>query len=61
MVGVSNRIVAGMMIHTTRAAVEDCASSRFSHLGPECASESGLDLSPYGVVGRYRLTLSNPR
>ena len=47
--GVSNRVVAGVLVHTTRASTERCASSRFAQLGPECASESGLDLSPYGI------------
>jgi hypothetical protein len=47
--GVSNRVVAGVLVHTTRAATQRCASSRFAHLGPECASEAGVDLRPYGV------------
>jgi len=37
--GVNNRIVAGVLVHTTRANMERCVSSRFKHLGPECASE----------------------
>ena len=49
MLGVNNRVVAGILLHTTRADVESCGTTRFSHLGPSCTSETNLDVAPYGV------------
>eukprot|EP00898_Chlorokybus_atmophyticus_P004262 jgi/Chlat1/4837/Chrsp31S04872 len=50
-IGVTNRVIAGMLIHQTRWAIGNCSNERFSQLLPRdgvCTAKT-LSLEPYGV------------
>jgi hypothetical protein len=47
LVGLTNRVVGGMLIHTTRMSYDKCEDSRFAKILNNCAS--GVSTVPYGV------------
>jgi hypothetical protein len=47
LVGLTNRVVAGILVHTTRMSYDDCDGSRFSKIESNCAS--GISTASYGV------------
>ncbi|WIA39913.1 hypothetical protein OEZ86_013355 [Tetradesmus obliquus] len=51
--GMNNRVLAGLMLHTWRSQDEQCAHSRFSQIQSTCAGQQ--DISPYGVDSVFKL------
>lgn len=47
LIGLTNRVIAGILIHTTRMSYDDCDGSRFSKIERNCAS--GISTTSYGV------------
>ena len=47
LIGLTNRVVGGMLIHTTRMSYDKCEDSRFAKIENNCAS--GISTEPYGV------------
>lgn len=47
LIGLTNRVIAGMLIHTTRMSYDKCDGSRFEKIESNCAS--GISTSSYGV------------
>lgn len=47
LIGLTNRIIGGILIHTTRMSYDDCDGSRFSKIESNCAS--GISKRAYGV------------
>mmetsp|Transcript_10216 Transcript_10216/g.33452 ORF Transcript_10216/g.33452 Transcript_10216/m.33452 type:complete len:1592 (+) Transcript_10216:74-4849(+) len=59
-VGLTNRVIAGMMLHTTRYDTQNCTSSRFDNIQAECTA--GVDTTSFGVDPVFKLgtDLYNP-
>jgi Polycystin cation channel len=47
LIGLTNRVIAGMLIHTTRMSSDACQGSRFAKIESSCAS--GTSVRAYGV------------
>lgn len=47
LIGLTNRVIAGLLIHTTRMSSDSCEGSRFAKIESSCAS--GTSLQAYGV------------
>ena len=60
MVGLTNRVVAGMMLHSTRKSSKDCGDKRFDKITEEC--RGAYEKTPYGIdpVFRASSTLYDP-
>jgi hypothetical protein len=59
-IGLTNRVIAGMLVHTWRTRQVRCAKSRFDQIQSQCTG--GEDLRPYGVdpVFKRGTDLYNP-
>jgi hypothetical protein len=47
LIGLTNRVIAGILVHTTRMSYDNCDDSRFSKIESNCAS--GISTASYGV------------
>ena len=47
LIGLTNRVIGGVLLHTTRMAYARCEDSRFAKIENNCAS--GTSIEPYGV------------
>ena len=47
LIGLTNRVIGGMLIHTSRMQTDKCEDSRFAKIENNCAS--GISTQPYGV------------
>ncbi|KAK9819873.1 hypothetical protein WJX72_003501 [[Myrmecia] bisecta] len=59
-IGLTNRVIAGMLLQTTRTTPVNCSDSRFNNIESECKGHA--DTAPYGVDPVFKLgaTLYNP-
>jgi hypothetical protein len=59
-IGLTNRVIGGMLVHTWRTKQVSCAKSRFDQIQSQCTG--GEDLRPYGVdpVFKRGTDLYNP-
>lgn len=52
MVGLTNRVVAGMMVHATRKGMADCGDARFDKIDENCRGARTVE--PYGIDPVFR-------
>jgi Polycystin cation channel len=59
LIGLTNRVIAGMLIHTTRMSSDACEGSRFAKIESSCAS--GTSIQAYGVDPVFDPDLDNQK
>lgn len=55
-IGLTNRVIAGMLLYTTRSRIVKCSESRFTAVENECSE--GLSKQSYGVDPAFKLGTS---
>uniref|UniRef100_A0A061RIA9 Polycystin cation channel family n=1 Tax=Tetraselmis sp. GSL018 TaxID=582737 RepID=A0A061RIA9_9CHLO len=52
-IGLTNRVIAGMLLHTTRTEPANCSSTRFDNIENTCSGP--IDISQYGVDPVFKM------